>query len=53
MAFLSFMSCNGRSAIKLQFTPNGAVGEFDAYLCFVLPEESGFSKFYKITGKSK
>ena len=41
------------TAIKLNFTPNGASGEFDAYLCFMLPEENGMDKFYKITGKSK
>ena len=41
-----------RTAIKLKFEPNGASGEFVAYLCFILPEESDFSKFYKITGKS-
>ena len=41
-----------RIAIKLEFKPNFTVGECDAYLCFILPEESGFSKFYKITGKS-
>jgi len=38
--------------IKLKFTPDSAVGEFDAHLCFILPNEKAFSKFYKITGKS-
>jgi len=38
--------------IKLKFKPEFAVGEFDAYLCFIFPNEPAFSKFYKITGKS-
>ena len=38
--------------IKVKFTPDSAVGEFDAYLCFIFPTEKAFSKFYKITGKS-
>jgi len=38
--------------IKIKFAPESAVGEFDAYLCFMFPNEKAFSKFYKITGKS-
>ena len=38
--------------IKLKFKPEYAEGEFVAYLCFILPNEKTFSKFYKITGKS-
>jgi len=41
-----------RIMIKLKFKPEMAVGEFDAYLCFIFPDEKPFSKFYKITGKS-
>jgi len=41
-----------RIAIKLEFKPNFTVGEFDAYLCFMFPNEKSFSKFYKITAKS-
>ena len=42
----------GPTSIKIKFQPAGASGEFTAYLCFILPEEKSFSKFYKITGKS-
>ena len=41
------------TAIKIKFTPDGETGEFTAYLCFILPEEKTFSKFYKITAKSQ
>jgi len=41
-----------RIMIKLAFNPEFEVGEFDAYLCFIFPNEKAFSKFYKITGKS-
>jgi len=41
-----------RIMIKLQFKPEFEKGEFDAYLCFMFPNEKAFSKFYKITGKS-
>ena len=41
-----------RVMIKLKFSPAFEAGEFDAYLCFIFPEEKPFSKFYKITGKS-
>merc|ERR1711871_873350 len=41
-----------RIAIKVEFKPQFQVGEFDAYLCFMFPNEKSFSKFYKITGKS-
>ena len=41
------------TSVKLKFEPNGASGEFEAYLCFVLENEPDFSKFYKITGKTQ
>jgi len=41
-----------RIMIKLKFKPGFDVGEFDAYLGFMFPNEKAFSKFYKITGKS-
>ena len=37
--------------IKLKFKPEFTVGECDAYLCLILPNEDMSSKFYKITGK--
>ena len=37
--------------IKLKFNPEFTVGECDAYLCLVIPNEDMSSKFYKITGK--
>mmetsp|Transcript_54294 Transcript_54294/g.140193 ORF Transcript_54294/g.140193 Transcript_54294/m.140193 type:complete len:277 (-) Transcript_54294:272-1102(-) len=43
---------NRRLMIKLKFQPEFAAGEFVAHLCFILPNEKAFSKFYKITGKS-
>ena len=39
--------------IMLKCDPNGASGEFVAYLCFILPEEPTFSKFYKVTCTAK
>lgn len=39
-------------SIKVTFDPKGATGDFEAYLCFILPEEQNFSRFYKITAKS-
>ena len=38
-------------SIKLRFKPGFVVGESDAYLCVILPNEEHSSKFYKITGK--
>ncbi len=38
--------------VKVKFDPNGASGEFVAHLCFILPEENMYSKFYSITAKS-
>ena len=40
-------------AIKLKCDPNGQTGEFVAYLCFILPEEKGFSKFFQIKCDAK
>jgi hypothetical protein len=40
-------------AIKVKCDPNGQTGEFVAYLCFILPEEKGFSKFFEIKCISK
>jgi len=41
------------TTVTIKCDPNGVSGEFVAYLCFILPEEKPFSKFYKITCKSK
>lgn len=37
--------------VKLKCVPNGASGDFAAFLCFILENEPDFSKFYKITCK--
>lgn len=37
--------------VKLKCVPNGASGDFVAFLCFILENEPDFSKFYKITCK--
>jgi len=41
-----------RIMIKIKFKPGFVVGEFEAHMCFIFPNEKNFSKFYKITGKS-
>lgn len=35
--------------VMIKCDPNGATGTFVAHLCYILPEEPTFSKFYKIT----
>jgi len=40
------------TSIKLKFEPQFVECEVEAYLCFILPDETAFSRFYKITGKS-
>ena len=35
--------------IMIKCDPQGADGVYVAHLCFILPEEPTFSKFYKIT----
>uniref|UniRef100_A0A7S0Q028 Uncharacterized protein n=1 Tax=Coccolithus braarudii TaxID=221442 RepID=A0A7S0Q028_9EUKA len=40
------------TAILLKCDPNGQSGEFVANLCFILPEEKGFSKYFQITCKA-
>ena len=37
------------TVVKIKCEPNGASGTFDAHLCFILENEPGFSKFYKIS----
>ena len=37
------------TSITLKCDPNGAAGTYEAFLCFILPEEKDFSTFYKIT----
>ena len=41
------------TSITLKFDSNGAAGTFEAFLCFILPEEKDFSTFYKITCVAK
>ena len=36
--------------IKVKFEPNAVSGEFVAHLCFILPEEPMYSKFFEIKG---
>lgn len=38
------------NVIKLKFEPNAVSGEFIAHLCFILPEEPMYSKYYEIKG---
>ena len=40
------------TVVTIKCDPNGMVGEFVANLCFILPEEPGFSKYYQVTCKS-
>jgi len=40
------------TSLKIKCDPNGTAGELKATLCFILPEEKPFSKFYGITCKS-
>ena len=41
------------TVIKIKCDPNGGqMTQYDAYLCFILPEEKTFSKYYKITCKT-
>ena len=37
------------TVVKIKCEPNGASGTFEAHLCFILENEPGFSKFYKIS----
>ena len=41
------------TSIKIKCEPSGATGELVAHLCFLLPEEKTFSKYFKITCTSR
>ena len=39
--------------VEVTVDPNGIKGELVGHLCFIQPEEKGFSTFYKITCDAK
>ena len=54
-AFEGTMDRRGGAPTPVTITcePQGATGTLVAYVCFILPEEKGFSTYYKITCESR
>ena len=49
----SSSSSTASSAFPISTSKYDQVGEYVAHLCCILPEESDFSKFYKVTVTTK